>query len=137
MAERYALSRIQREHLEPVWSRLEIPTERIAASLGVSRQALQQRAKRLGLPSRSGNMEPKKLYRDNETFRRMYLAGVSTREMAEVMGFANCSGVCMRARRLGLPYRITPGEAPGAYRAPITLAEFRESELARLMQGAP
>ena len=77
------LHRLTREALEPVWTRFDIPTERIATRLGVTRQALSQKARSLGLPPRTGNQRSHQKV-DADTFRRMWLAGVNTSDMAVV-----------------------------------------------------
>jgi hypothetical protein len=92
--------------------------------------------KSLGLPSRAGN---KRLAQkvDNETFTRMWLAGVNTREMAEHFGYAHPSAISHRRELLGLPprERSNGGKNNGGWVQTISLAQFAEMELARKMQG--
>ena len=128
------LANITRETLEPVWTRTEIPIEKIEKSLGVSRQAISAKAKSLGLPSRTGNQRPAQKV-DNETFTRMWLAGVNTREMAEHFGYAHPSAIGHRRELLGLPprKRSTGGKNHGGWMQTISLAQFAEMELARKM----
>ena len=130
------LANITREALEPVWMRLDIPTEKIAATLGVSRQAISAKAKSLGLPSRRGNQKPKQKV-DDETFRRMWLAGVNSREMAEHFGYAHPSAIGHRRVLLGLPprKRATGGKNHGGWMQTTRLAQFAEMELARKLKG--
>ena len=130
------LANITREALEPVWMRKEIPLDKIARSLGVSRQAISAKAKSLGLPSRAGNKRPAQKV-DDETFTRMWLAGVNTREMAKHFGYAHPSAIGHRRELLGLPprNRSKGGKNHGGWVQTISLAQFAEMELARKMQG--
>ena len=120
------LRNITREDLEPFWSRPEIPLARIAQALGVSREGVSYKARVLGLPSRKGNHEPlKKL--DDTTFARLWNAGVSMAEMIAFGGYTSRSSIEWRRKRLGLPKRRGRIDI-------ISLAEFREMELARAMR---
>lgn len=104
--------------------------ERIADALGVTRQGLAYKAKKLGLPSRKGNYDGQKLGGD-ERFRKMWLAGVSVEEMANYFGYASHRGVIHRRGRLGLPHR-TRGDGTNKHAGwieTITLTEFLEREL--------
>ncbi|MGR3495409.1 hypothetical protein [Citreimonas sp.] len=141
------LHRLTRDALEPVWMRLDIPTERIAARLGVTRQALSHKARSLGLPPRTGNQRSHQKV-DAGTFRRMWLAGVNTSDIAKAFGYSHRAAVSRRRRLMGLPPRQR-GAGPCGWDGTIslvefyaaergwdgrmTLAEFREAELARLM----
>lgn len=132
------LRHITREALEPVWSRLDIPTERIAETLGVTRQGLSLKAKALGLPSRAGN-QTGTMKVSNDLFRLMWLAGVNTTEIAEACGYACRSGVSHRADILGLPRRTRSAGGKGAvggWNETISLAEFHEIEIAERMRAA-
>lgn len=130
------LNNITRKALEPVWLRLDIPTQKIAKTLGVSRQALSAKAKSLGLPSRYANQRSAQKV-DDETFARMWMAGVNTREMAEHFGYAQSSAIGHRRVLLGLPprQRSKGGKNTGGWAQTISLAEFAEMELARKMKG--
>lgn len=127
------LANITREALEPVWNRHDIPTEVIAARLGVTRQALSLKARSLGLPSREGNRRKKS---DDDTFRRMWLAGVSSTEMAEYFGYSRGAAVSKRRKMLGLPPRTRGkgGDTRSGWKETITIAQFREQELAERMK---
>ncbi len=127
------LANISREALEPVWMRHDIPTEVIAARLGVTRQALSLKARSLGLPSRERNRRKNS---DDETFRRMWLAGVSSIEMAAYFGYSCGAAVSRRRKMLGLPPRTRSkgGDNRGGWNETITIAQFREQELAERMK---
>lgn len=129
------LANITRETLEPIWMRYEIPTARIASTLGVTRQGLSYKAKSLGLPPRTGNQRPNQKI-DDDTFRRMWLAGVNSVEMAQHFGYAHKSAVGHRRVLLGLPPRTRSrgGKNSGGWTETITLAQFAEMELARKMK---
>lgn len=125
------LSGVTREVLEPLWSRLDIPTARIAAHLGVTRQGLSWKAHSLGLPPRTSN---RKTACDDDLFRRMWNAGVNLPDMARALGYSHRQAVRTRAVRLGLPNRER-GQGTNTFAGwgSITLAQFREIELARIM----
>lgn len=129
------LSKIDAATFAAAWARVDIPLDRMAAALGCSRQALSFRAKRDGLPSRVKNREPQKLLSD-EVFRRMWTAGVSSFEMAKAGGYSHPSAIGCRRILLGLPKRTRDGGSWGGWHPPITLDEFREMELGRLMAAA-
>ena len=130
------LANITREMLEPVWSRKDITVEKIAKTLGVSRQAVSYKAKTLGLPSRYGNQKPKQKV-DDDTFTRMWLAGVNTREMAEHFGYAHPSAIGHRRILLDLPPRVrsTGGKNHAGWVQTISLAQFAEMEMALKLNG--
>jgi len=132
------LKKLTREHLEPLWSRRDIPIARIASALGVTPQAVSVKAKLLGLPSRRGNKEPMKRTDDAE-FRSMWLAGVNSTEMAKLFGYADAASVVHRRINLGLPGRHR-GAGGGTnvrygWSETISLAQFREMQFARAVQG--
>ena len=131
------LNKLTREHLEPLWSRRDIPTARIASALGVTRQSISAKAKSLGLPSRAGNMEPNKRL-DNAEFRRMWLAGVNSTEMVKFFGYADASSVVHRRINMGLPGRSRGSGGSTNVRygwsETISLAQFREMQFARAVQ---
>ena len=127
------LENITRELLEPVWMRLDIPTEVIAARLGVTRQGLSYKAKSLGLPSRAKN---RRKHVDDETFTRMWLAGVNRKEMADAFGYYGPEAIGTRRIRLGLPARQRERGTgnSGGWQKTITIAQFYEQELAERMK---
>ncbi|WP_457647641.1 hypothetical protein [Profundibacter sp.] len=127
------LKNITSEVLEPVWMRHDIPTEVIAARLGVTRQAISSKAHRLGLPSRAKNR--RKLV-DDETFARMWFAGVSASEMADAFGYCGKAAITTRRRLLGLPARRRERGSGnrGGWPKTITITQFYEQELAERMK---
>jgi len=141
MAQSGALQAVTREMLEPLWSRREIPTRRIAERLGVSRQAVSARARALGLPSRAGNQGPNKTAPDAR-FREMWLAGLCGADMARALGYSRPSCVSRRAAMMGLPPRQrVPGasEVDGSgvqgWGGLIRLPVFAEAKLSERMRG--
>lgn len=120
------LANITREVLEPIWCRRDIPTAKVAERLGVTRQALSLRAKTLGLPSRAGNQESHKRG-DDDLFRRMWEAGVSTGDMARHFGYSYAACISTRRRNMGLPAR------PRGFRS-IPISVFYEAEIGRHMR---
>ena len=128
------LKNITRETLAPLWAREDIPTERIAKALGVTRQAVSSKARTLGLPSRA---KVRKQLCNNETFRRMWLAGVNSTEMALHFGYAHRSAIGSRAGAMGLPprSRSTDTGKTGGWVQTISLAQFFEQDLRNRMEA--
>jgi len=126
------LKHLTADDLRPLWSRLDIPTKRVAAALGVSRAQLSQKARSLGLPPRTGNKESCKKCSD-EVFRRMYEAGVRLQDIADHCGYTRRQAVSQRRRRMGLPPRARLGGGHAGWGC-ISLSEFRELELARMLE---
>jgi hypothetical protein len=129
------LKNLTAKALRPLWSRLDIPTERIAKALGVTRSAVSYKARTLGLPPRTGNQECNKLLPD-EVFKRMWLAGVSSTDMAKLGGYRHRSAISHRRTLLGLPPRTRGkgGKNHSGWKETITLLQFQEMEMARLMK---
>lgn len=134
MADPRPLKNITADDLRPLWSRLDIPTRRMADALGVTRAALSSKAKSLGLPSRWGNKESQKKCPD-EVFRRMYEGGVSLQGIADHCGYAKIQCVTRRREMMGLPPRGKLGGGHAGWGS-VSLAEFQEMEVARLMAKA-
>lgn len=129
------LRRIKRADLEPLWSRLDIPTDVIAAHLGVTRSGLSYKAHRLGLPSRYRNRLKKC---DDALLREMWLAGVSLKDITRHFGYAKHQCVTQRVRQLGLPPRERRAGNGGfaGWPTTITLTEFFEPKLEEAMRHA-
>lgn len=129
-----ALDRITRDDLAPLWNRREVPLDRIAAALGVSRQGLSWKAKALGLAPRGQNQEPNKRGSD-DLFRRMWMAGVNVREMAEHFGYARKECISVRRRMMGLPARSRGGKvgSRSGWAETVPLSAFLKDELIRRM----
>lgn len=119
------LRRITRDDLEPLWSRADITIDRMAEVLGVTRQAVSCKAKALGLPSRAWNRYSPA---PEHAFRRMWLAGVRSREIAAHFGYSQVKSVTQRARKLGLPKR-----GPGTDIPFTSLSAYLEPALAGRM----
>lgn len=129
------MAKVDPDAFAAVWARRDISIERIASALGVSHQAVSQRARRLGLPSRTGNQESRKKIPDGP-FRRMWDAGVSAAEIAKAAGYSHTSGVTRRRKLLGLPPRQRVDGVQCGYPRPMKLSEFQEEEIARLMNNS-
>lgn len=112
------------------WCNHAIPTKAIAEAMGITRQAVSWRAHHRGLPSRAKIMAKA----DDETFSRMWLAGVRSSDIARHFGYTFPQYVRARRVRLGLPKRerSRDGKTIGGW-GYITLEEFHEAELGRLM----
>jgi hypothetical protein len=109
------------------WCDSEMTLPQAAASVGMSSDALQDRAAALGLPHRrTGRREVIRPHQEAD-FSRMWAAGIAAREIGEYFG---CSyfAVVNTATRLGLPMR------GAGFRPPLNLADWREIEMARAMK---
>lgn len=129
------LANLTREDLEPLWSRLDIPTKRIAEALGVTRSGLSHKCIRsLGLPPRTGNKTPMKRG-DDALFKRMWEAGVAVEDMRQHFGYAKSGAVTTRRRALGLPprERSSNGESSSGWKGTIPIEVFFEQEIGRVM----
>lgn len=114
--------RISNAEFRRMWLDPAFRVSDIAAELGVTRQAVQCRARARGLPPRR---PPAVLaIPDLETFAAMWSAGVPTKD---IMAHFACSHLTPRntAARLGLPRRGR------TWRPTTTLHAFREEELGR------
>ena len=111
-----------------LWSCLTITTDEIAASVGVTRQAVGYRAKRMGLPPRSKNRRRKAA--PNE-LAEMWRAGVRCADIARHFGMAHGACVSTAARKLGLPPRVrgAAGFRNGGWARNITLEQYFEDRL--------
>lgn len=127
------LRRIRRADLEPLWSRLDIPTEVIATHLGVSRSGLSAKAHSLGLPSRERNRLKKC---DDVLLAEMWTTGVSLEEIRQHFGYAQHQNVTNRVRQLGLATRERKAGNGGFAGWPptISLHEFFEHKLAEAIR---
>jgi hypothetical protein len=109
------------------WCDSEMTLPEATASVGMSSDALQDRAAALGLPARrTGRREVIRPHQEVE-FSRMWAAGIAAREIGEYFG---CSyfAVVNTATRLGLPMR------GAGFRPKLSLAIWREIEMARAMK---
>lgn len=110
----------------------DIPTERIAAALGVSRQAVSYKANKLGLPSRA---KVRKQYCDDATFKRLWDAGVCTTAIAKPFGYSHRQAVGHRRVVLGLTPRTRSrnGKTVRGWAQTISMAQYVEQKLANAM----
>jgi predicted transcriptional regulator len=118
-----------------LWNCHRISTEEIAQWMGVTRQAVSDRARRMGLPSRA--KVRKRLVRDDE-LRELWLAGVSTTDIAKLFGLASCSCVSRAVLLADLPRRKRGigGNTHGGWIGTISLYDYRQSKLAERMAQA-
>jgi hypothetical protein len=124
-------ARCDRATFARMWRCHRITTQEIADFLGVSRQAVTDRARRMGLPLRT--KVRRKLRRDDE-LRSMWLAGVNCSDMARHFGFAHRSCVTKAAADLGLPRRKRGGGGPGGWTGTISIAAYFEERLGLRMK---
>ncbi|APZ53115.1 hypothetical protein Ga0080574_TMP2781 [Salipiger abyssi] len=120
-------SSITAETLAPIWVNRGIPTQKVADMLGIERTTLSWKRSELGIAPRAKGRVPKA---SEDTFRRMWLAGVNVREMVEFFGYRHKQAIHKRRDRLGLPPRPM-----GSKGKSITLAQFHEQEIARRMSA--
>lgn len=120
-------SKITAETLAPIWANRSIPTKKVADMLGIDRSTLSWKRAELGIAPRVTGIVPKA---NEDTFRRMWLAGVNVREMVEFFGYRHKQAIHKRRDRLGLSPRPM-----GSKGKSITLAQFREQEIARRMSA--
>jgi hypothetical protein len=125
---------INREAFIALWNNHSVPTERIAQALGVTRQAVSERARRLGLPGRA---KVRKLKHDPDLLREMWLAGVSSRDIAAHFGMSHHACATNAARKAGLPRRERgcSGTMNGGWKANLPISEFWERKLASRMRA--
>jgi hypothetical protein len=89
----------------------------------------------MGLPSRA--KVRKRLVRDDE-LRELWLAGVSTTDIAKLFGLASCSCVSRAVLLADLPRRKRGigGNTHGGWIGTISLYDYRQSKLAERMAQA-
>ena len=120
------LANLTRETLAPIWARHDVPTERMAEALGVTRQALSWKAISLGLPRRSQN---RRKNCSDAAFLHAWNAGLRTRDMAVHFGYAHTAAVRRRAEMMGLKMRRR------GWSGQITIDQYLEMQLAEAMQA--
>ena len=125
--------RIDPDELRILWPRHDIPTAVIARHFGVSPEVVRKSAHRHEMPSRTG-ARPRRI--DREELRKMWMAGVASPEIAQHFGVGR-PAVSYAAHKLGLPRRQRAAGAGkgnrGGWAPTITLREYQEQKLARLM----
>lgn len=117
---------------ERLWRCHTIGTHEIAEWIGISRQAVSDRAKRMGLPQRAKNR--RKLSNDDE-LRELWLAGVCVKDIAAHFGYAHPSAVGVAVRNLGLPprHRGKGTKFPNGWVGTISLYDYQQQKLGELM----
>jgi hypothetical protein len=127
--------KINEEVFKLLWADLNIKTERIAQAMGVTRQAVQWRAKHMGLPSREKNRAMK---HDPKLLAEMWDAGVSSAAIAAHFGMADHTSASQAARKMGLRPRVRgpSGYRNGGWLPTITVEEFTQIRLAKAMAAA-
>ena len=125
---------VDRETFTRLWKCHTISTEEIAQWLGVTRQAVSDRARRMGLPSRA---KVRRRIIRLEELKDLWKAGVATKDIAAYFGLAHHSCVSTAARNAGLPPRQRGvGKGAGLWIGTISMREYRELKLAERMMRA-
>lgn len=124
--------RVDPDAFAQAWNSHAIPTDRIASVLGVTRQAVSDRAQRMGLPSRA-KLRKSKVRRDE--LRALWLAGVCLKDIAAHFGLKSHSCVTHAVRMAGLPRRVRGrgGKTHGGWIGTISMAEYAEQRLGEIM----
>ncbi|MBK8772911.1 MAG: hypothetical protein IPM06_21110 [Rhizobiales bacterium] len=115
---------VSRARFERLWSDIYITTDQIAADIGVHRSSVAGIAQRFGLDQRKSGVKPIKAPLE---FRLMWLAGVSSREIAQHFCWSRNHTIVI-ARRESLPGR-RQGE-----KAKMSLSEFHQAMMAAKMR---
>jgi hypothetical protein len=113
--------------LKRLWLNKNLSLVEIGNMLGISAQAVYQRAKRRGFPKRGYPVNRITVWTDPELFKKMWLAGVRGSDISAYFGAAPNSvksGVAM----FNLPKRKQ------GYNRSISIEEFWEIELAKKMK---
>lgn len=123
---------VDRETFTRLWNCHSIPIRQIADALGVTPQAVGDRARRMGLPSRAHVR--KRLVRADE-LRELWMAGVAAKDIAAHFGLASHSCVSQAVANAGLPRRRRGkgGKTHGGWVGTITMREYREQLLGEAM----
>jgi AraC-like DNA-binding protein len=118
--------RISNKALADLWNNPDVTLRQIGEMLGVTVNAVRCRAKARGLPKRFDAKvhasAARKIHKAQEPmFRAMYLAHVSTAEIARHFGISH-TNVARVAKRIGIPNRgvLHPSRS-------ITVAQYREN----------
>lgn len=113
-----------------IWNNHSISTQTIADYLGVTRSAVSWRAHHAGLPSR-GKLR-KRVVKDQELFKFLWTAGVSSADIARHFGLKSHSCVSPLRRVFGLPGRARGPGGKGGWLAnkplAVALAEYRDTD---------
>ena len=119
------LKRITPATIRALWLDLTISKDEAARRAGMTGRNLQTIARKLSLPHRPNYAAPASIT-DTDELRRMWAAGLSTADMAAMLG---CHGntVLRTARKLGLPSRHR------GFTGACTPDEYLEAKLAARM----
>ncbi len=117
-----------------LWNCHAIATEDIARALGVTRQAVSDRARRMGLPSRA---KLRKTLVRRDTLRDLWLAGVASKDIARHFGLASHSCVSRAVKMAGLPRRKRGkgGQTRNGWIGTISIEEYADQCLAAIMDA--
>lgn len=133
---RSPLARMSDADFRRLWACHRITTEEMAATLKVTRQAVSDRARRLGLPPRA---KVRRRFYDPATLTELWNAGVRLADIAAHFGFAHSAAVSTAAGALGLPRRRRARKGGGGgegWIGQITMDEYREKKLAEAMRAS-
>jgi len=119
-----------------MWNCHRIATKEIAQWLGVTRQAVSDRARRMGLPSRE---KVRKHLVHKDQLRDLWMAGVAAKDIAAYFGLASHSCVSRAVTLAGLPRRTRGkgGNTPGGWIGTISFYDHCQVKLAGQMTRAP
>ena len=115
-----------------LWNCHAIPTGQIARALGVTRQAVSDRAHRMGLPGRD-KLRRTKVRRDE--LRDLWLAGVASKDIARHFGLKSHTCVSNAVGRAGLPRRRRGkgGKTRCGWIGTIPIEAYADQRLAAIM----
>lgn len=99
---------INEQAFAALWNNYAVPIERIAGAMGLSHSGVRWHARRIGLPLRPRGNRPKY---DPSLLAKLWMAGVSSAEIANHFGLKNRSCVGAAAHKLGLPKREKGGRS--------------------------
>lgn len=129
------LANVTRAQLAPLWGNMEISTEAIAKSLGVTRAGLSKHARSvLKLPSRRGNQGTRWAKMDQE-FCSLWMHGVSLKDIRDELAFKEIEEVIALRRKMRLPSRKRTTGARGGWGVKTPLAEWRLIRGAEIERG--
>lgn len=118
---------VSAEAVRKAWLDPELTLLQAAARVGMSKDAMQDRAAALGLPHRrTGRREVIRPYQEPE-FRTMWTLGISARVIGEYFG-GSYFAMINTAQRLGLPMR------GAGFQPRMTLDDYRQHRLAAMIR---
>lgn len=128
------MTTFNRKVFAQLWANPNIPTKRIADAMGITRQGVSWHAKHMGLPSRA-KLRLRK--HDPALLAEMWLAGVSSAQIAAHFGMAHHSSAINAARKAGLPHRKRgpSGKKNGGWVENLPIEAFFLARTARAEQN--